>query len=411
MTMPAQKVEIGFDILESGLGPYFILDDATKGVLDNTEYLLAGTLFFDVTDKVKSVAIQRGKNRQLDQFDQGLANVVFDNNDRTFDPEYDASPYAGQIVPKRQIRISSGDIVQFAGLIDDWNLSYDPNGDSTASAACSDATSAFATQTIGTRTNSAQKSGDRIDTILDLPDINWPNDLRDIETGQMELGADTIPDNTNALAYFRLIERSEPGAFFIGKIGNVIFRDRITAPTSTATITLSDNGTGIPYLGMKVQYGSELLANEIVLSSEITTTEVVAQDLTSIDTYGIFNLTRTGLLINDDTDLTTLATFYASKFAQPEYRFESVEILVDELSPSQQADILALELGDTAEIVFTPNGITPSITKYAEIIRIDHSIDTENHVVSLGFATLDFALFVLDDSQFGKLDAGNALAF
>jgi hypothetical protein len=31
--------------------------------------------------------------------------------------------------------------------------------------------------------------------------------------------------------------------------------------------------------------------------------------------------------------------------------------------------------------------------------------------MSLGFSTLDFALLVLDDAQFGKLDAGNALAF
>ena len=408
--MPTQKVEIGFDILESGLGPYFILDDATKGALDNTEYLLAGTLFFDVTDKVKSVAIQRGKNRQLDQFDQGLANVVFDNNDRTFDPEYAASPYFGQIVPKRQIRISTGDVVQFAGLIDDWNLTYDPNGDSLAAAACSDATSAFATQTIGTRTNSVQKSGERIEAILDLPEINWPDALRDIDTGQMTLGADTIADNTNALTYFRLIERSEPGAFFIGKSGNVVFRDRIQAATS-AGVTLADDGTGIPYLGMKVQYGSELLANEIVLTSLITSTESIALDLESIDTYGIFNLTREGLLINDDTDLSSLATFFASKFAQPEYRFESVDILIDELSPANQTAMLGLELGDVVSIKFTPNAITPSIEKQAEIIRIDQSIDTENHIITLGFATLDFSLLLLDDSQFGKLDAGNALAF
>ena len=410
MTMPTQKVEIGFDILESGLGPYFILDDATKGALDNTEYLLAGTLFFDVTDKVKSVAIQRGKNRQLDQFDQGLANVVFDNNDRTFDPEYAASPYFGQIVPKRQIRISTGDVVQFAGLIDDWNLTYDPNGDSLAAAACSDATSAFATQTIGTRTNSVQKSGERIEAILDLPEIAWPNALRDIDTGQMTLGADTIPDNTNALSYFRLIERSEPGAFFVGKSGNVVFRDRIQAATSGG-VTLADDGTGIPYLGMKVQYGSELLANEIVLTSLITSTESIALDLESIDTYGIFNLTREGLLINDDTDLSSLATFFASKFAQPEYRFESVDILIDELSPANQTAMLGLELGDVVSIKFTPNAITPSIEKQAEIIRIDQSIDTENHIMTLGFATLDFSLLLLDDSEFGKLDAGNALAF
>jgi hypothetical protein len=410
LSQPVQKVELGFDILSSGLGPYFILDDPIKGKLNNTEYLLAGVLFFDVTDLVQSVAIQRGKNRQLDQFDSGLANIVFNNNDRTFDPEYALSPYAGQIVPKRQVRISSGGIVQFAGLVDDWNLTYAPNGDSTASAACSDATSSFATQTIATRTNSVQKSGERINAILDLPEINWPSTLRDVDTGLMTLGADTIADNTNALTYLRLVERSEPGAFFIGKSGNVIFRDRIAAPTSQG-VTLADDGTGIKYQSLKVQYGSELLANEIVVSSEITSYEVTTLDLESIDTYGIFNLTRTGLLINANGDVDELAEFYANKYSQPEYRFESVEVLLDELTNQEQSDLLGLEIGDVVEIKFTPNGIAPAISKYAEIIRIDNSIDLDNHIMSLGFSTLDFALFVLDDAQFGKLDAGNALAF
>jgi hypothetical protein len=410
LSQPVQKVEIGFDILSSGLGPYFILDDPIKGKLNNTEYLLAGTLFFDVTDLVQSVAIQRGKNRQLDQFDSGLANIVFNNNDRTFDPEYALSPYAGQIVPKRQIRISSGGIVQFVGLVDDWNLSYEPNGDSTAAAACSDATSSFATQTIASFTNTVQKSGERINAILSLPEINWPVDLRDVDTGLMELGADTVPDNTNALTYLRLVERSEPGAFFIGKSGNVIFRDRIAAPTSGGVV-LADDGSGIRYQSLRVQYGSELLANEVVVGSDVTLTEATALDLNSIDTYGIFNLTRTGLLINDAADVVELAEFYANKYSQPEYRFESVDILLDELTAQEQSDLLGLEIGDVVEIKFTPNGIAPAISKYAEIIRIDNSIDLDNHIMSLGFSTLDFALLVLDDAQFGKLDAGNALAF
>jgi hypothetical protein len=226
----------------------------------------------------------------------------------------------------------------------------------------------------------------------------------------MTLGADTIPDNTNALTYLRLVEQSEPGAFFIGKAGDVVFRDRIAAPSSNG-VTLADDNTGIKYQSIRVQYGSELLANEVVVSSEITDTEVVALDNDSIESYGIFNLTRTGLLVNDDADLADLAEFYANKYAQPEYRFESVDVLLDELSDSEQTDLLGLEIGDVVEIKFTPNGIAPAISKYAEIIRIDNSIDLDNHIMSLGFSTLDFALLVLDDAQFGKLDAGNALAF
>lgn len=409
MAVPTPKVEIGFDLTDSATGPYFRLDDPLYGLLDTSPYGLGGTVFFDVTSKVRSVNIQRGKNRQLDQYDQGLANVVFNNNDRTFDPEYPGSPYYGQIIPKRQIRISSGGLVQFVGLIDDWNLTYEPNGDSIVSAACSDAISQFATQTIELRTNDQEYSGVRVNTILDLPEINWPQESRDIETGQMLLGADTIPDDTSALAYLRTIEKSEPGSFFISKSGSVIFRDRLTAATSGGLI-LADDGTGIPYTGMKVQYGSELLANEIVLQN-YADNEVIAEDVDSIGLYGISNLTQTGLLVANQSDLGEMALFYASKFAQPEYRFESVDIIVDQLPTNQQNEILALELGSVVKIVFTPNGITPAIEKYAEIIRIDNAVTITNHTISLGFATLDFTLFVLDDPEFGKLDSNNALAF
>ena len=411
MSQPLQKVEIGFNLTDSPLAPDFILlDDPVAGVIGSLDYVIGGELFYDVTENVKSITIRRGKNRELDQYDQGLANVVFNNNDRTFDPEYALSPYAGQIVPKKKIRISSNGEISFFGLIDDWNLSYETNGDSIAEAACSDATSALASQTLGERTNSVQLSGSRITTILDLPEIAWPADERDIDPGQMSLGADTIPDNTNALSYLRIIEQSEPGSLFIGKSGLLVFKDRLTSGGSTG-ITLADDGTGIPYQLIRVQYGSELLANEIVLESAITTTQVITTDPGSIETYGIFNLTRTDLLINSDTDLENLAVFYANKFSQPEYRFESVDILLDELTAGQQEDLLSLELGDVVEVKFTPNQIPPAISKFAEVIRIDHNIDLDNHILSLGFATLESSFWRLDDLVFGRLDEGNSLAF
>lgn len=410
MAVPTPLVEIGFDLTETGTGPFFRLDDPVRGVLDNEDWLLGGTLFYDVTDYVRSIAIKRGKNQALDTYEAGLVNVVFNNNDRTFDPEYEASLYYTQIIPKRQIRISSGGVLQFYGLIDDWNLSYEPDGDSLASAACSDALSFFANQTIAERTNSVQQSGDRLNTILSLPEIDWPLGERDIETGAMELGADTIADSTNALDYIRLITRSEPGSFFISKSGSVVYRDRRTGPSSGGTV-LANDGSGIPFNNLQVEYGSELLYNEIVAESSLLETAFQANAVDSIREYGIFNLTRTGLLINSDADLEAYATFLAQRFKDPEYRFKSLQIVVDQRTPAQQADLLALEIGDVVEIRFSPNNIAPSIDKYAEIISIENSIDSQNHVMTLGFATLDFALLVLDDAVFGKLDNGNALAF
>lgn len=407
MAIPSPLVEIGFDIVGANAN-LLTLDNPVKGKLDTPAYPLGGQIFYDVTDKVRSVAVRRGKNRQLDEFDGGLANVVFDNNDRTFDPEFVNSPYYGQIIPKRSIRISSGGQRIFTGVIDDWNLQYNPGGDSEASAASSDAFTLFNTQTLPAGTGTPQKTGERIEAILDLPDVDWSTQDRTIETGLTDLGADVWPEDGNVLEYLRTVAQSEPGNFFIAADGHVVFTDRQASPTAGA-VTLADDGSGIPYQNMKVVYGSELLYNEIVIGSDTAGT-VIAQDLGSIADYGVLNLTQTGLLMSDPTYVQNLALYYASKYSTPEYRFESVDVIVDELSSANQTAILSLEIGDFVTIKFTPNNIAPAIEKIAEIIRIDHDITPEAHVVSLGFATLDYFLLVLDDPEFGKLDAG-ALAF
>jgi hypothetical protein len=407
MAVPQPLVEIGFDVVGANAN-LLTLDDPIKGKLDDPTYPLGGQIFYDVTSSVKSIAIRRGKNRQLDEFDAGLANVVFDNNDRTFDPEFAASPFFGQIIPKRAIRISSAGQRVFTGVIDDWNLDYNPGGDSEASAASSDAFTLFNTQTLPAGTATPQLSGDRVNAILNLPDVSWSSQDRLIDPGVTEFGADVFAEDSNVLEYLRTISRSEPGNIFIGKQGRVIFTDRNHAPVSGG-LTFADDGTGIPYQGMKVVYGSELLYNEIVIGSEIAGT-VVAQDLGSIAEYGVLNLTQTGLLMSDPDYVQNLALFYAGKFSEPEYRFESVDIVLDQLPTADQETILDLEIGDFVNIKFTPNNIAPAIEKLAEVIRIDNDITPLSHIVSIGFSTLDRFLLILDDAEFGKLDAG-ALAF
>ena len=409
MAVPTPKVEIGFELTDSGTGPYLRLDDPVAGRLDDPNWVLGGDVLVDVTDRVRSISIARGKNRELDTFEAGLANVVFNNQDRAFDPEFTASPFFGQIVPRRTIRISSAGQFLFYGVIDDWNLNYDPNNDNTASAACSDAFGFFNSQTLTGGTATAQKTGERINAILSSADVEWPVSERNVETGVQDLGADVIEDGTNALEYLRTVAASEPGAFFIGGNGHVVFRDRY-ATGSSGGVTLTDDGTGIPYFGMKVVYGSELLYNEIVIGSNLGGT-AVALDTDSIGEFGVRNLTQTNLLMSQPSAVTDLANWYAQKYSQPEFRFEEVSVQVDQLTPTQQAAILALELGDVVEIRFTPGNVPPAIVKYGEVIRIDSSIDPINHVVSLGFATTDVALLVLDDLVFGRLDRGNALAF
>jgi hypothetical protein len=407
MSIPAPKVEIGFDLVGTD-SPFLTLDNPTKGKLDDPAFPLSGTIFYDVTDRMVEISIGRGKNRQLDQYDVGLATVMLQNNDRIFDPTYTASPYFGQIIPKRALRISAGTAYSFVGVADDWNLQYEPNGQSIVSLAASDAFSYFTEQTTPAITNTEELTGARINSILDLPDVNWPTANRRVDPGIEIINDEPTTDSTNVLAYLKQITASEPGSFFIDRDGNVVFQDRHNTLRTTPTV-IADDGTGIPYVGMNIQYGSELLYNEIVIGAPVGT--AITQNIDSINEYGVLNFTQTGLLNSSLESVQSISEIYASRFSQPEYRFEFVEIQLDELPAAQQQEILALDISDIVKIIFTPNNIPPAIVRYGEITRIDHSVTVVSHTVRLGFASVERSPWTLSDDAFGRLSEGNVLYF
>lgn len=404
MPAPSTKVEIGFDLSALG-GPFFILDDPVQGVLDNTTYTLGGTLFYDVSDDVLRVSVNRGKSRQLDKFTAGNSAITFINQDRAYDPLNASSPYFGQIIPRRTLKITTSGSAVFYGSIDDWNLSYDVSGYSTAGAVVSDGFTYFAQQVLTAHTATSQLTGARISAVLDRSEINWPPSLRDIDTGGMTLQADVVADGTNALDYLQLVNFSEPGSLFMGADGSLVFRDRTVAPTGTGLVSFTDDGTGVPFVDVQVVYGSELLYNFIQIERANGGT-ATASDSDSQNSYGVIALVQSGLLMSTNAQAQDLADFLLGKYSEPEYRFESLTVALEDLSSGNQALVLGLEIGDIAEIQFTPNNIGTQIDKYATIIRIDHEIVPMSHRITYGFETLDYASLVLDDSVFGLLDEG-----
>jgi hypothetical protein len=404
MTAPSTQVEIGFDLSALG-GPFFILDDPVQGVLDNTIYTLGGTLFYDVSDDVLRVSVNRGKSRQLDKFTSGNAAITFINQDRAFDPLNASSPYFGQIIPRRTVRITTSGSAVFYGSIDDWSLSYDVSGYSTAGAVVSDGFTYLAQQVLTAHTATSQLSGARIGAVLDRSEINWPASLRDLDPGGMTLQADIVADGTNALDYLQLVNFSEPGALFMGADGSIVFRDRTDAPAGTGLVSFTDDGTGVPFVDVQVVYGSELLYNFIQVERANGGT-ATASDSDSQNSYGVIALVQSGLIMNTDPAAQDLADYLLGKYSEPEYRFESLTVALEDLSPSNQTAVLGLEIGDIAEIKFTPNNTGTQIDKYATIIRIDHEIVPMSHRITYGFETLDYASLVLDDTVFGLLDDG-----
>lgn len=404
----AEKVEIGFDLSGSPDYSFAVLDDPVKGILDSATYVLGGALLIDVTDKVLSYSVNRGKSRQLDRYPAGKAAVVFDNNDRTFDPVYTGSPYYGQIIPRREVRISTDGVTNFSGTIDDWNMDYQPAGVSTSSITCSDNLINLANAVLSAGTATSQLTGARINAILDSPEVNWSSEYRAIDTGVQTLQADVIPGETNALSYLQLVTDSEPGDLYMSKSGYLTFIDS-TPSDPGAGITLSDTGSGIPYTGMAVVYGSEQLYNTVIVS-RLNGGTVSSTNTDSQLAYGISSITIEDLLMSTDLAAQALADDLLATYSEPEYRFESVQVELNSLTEAQRAQVLDLDMGVICTVIFTPNGIPPVISKVAKLIGISHTVSTSSHKVTLNFAASATGFFTLGDSVFGRLSEGNSLA-
>ena len=407
--MATNKVEIGFDLSGQPDAEFAKLDDAFYGILDAAQTILGGAIYQDVTPDVISYSINRGKSRQLDKYQSGTANIQLDNNLRSYDPLYSASPYSGQILPKREIRITSNSIVQYQGVIDDWDLQYQPEGNSIAIIKASDEMSQMANQSLSAVTNTAQFTGERIAAILGNAGMQWPNNRTDLETGLQSLQADVISEGTNALSYLNTIADSEPGDFYINRQGIATFKDRYESAPATPLL-FADDGTGIPYQNLAVVYGSELLYNEVSVSRLNGGTET-AVNLKSQEDFGISSFSLSGLPLDNDTSADNLATYLVSGYAQPEYRFEAIDINITDLSNAVQTQILDLEVTDFIRLLFTPNNVPPAIDRFAKVIRISQTVTPLSHTVTLGLASTEYNFFTLSDVIFGRLTSGNALSY
>jgi hypothetical protein len=408
MAAPDVSVEFGFDLGQRD--PFaFVLDSATRGVLDGTEYTLGGERYFDITDRLVTAQVRRGKSQALDRIDAGVVSVTVDNSDRTFDPLYQDGPYFGQLIPRRSVRVTSNELPVFVGFIDDFDIQYEPGVQSVVRIDASDALSVLTNAGLEEFTPDSELSGARINTVLDRPEVDWPAELRDIDPGNsLMLDAD-VSEGTGTLTYLQLVANSEFGTLFLSKDGKITFRERNSVP-NIPDIVFSDEitagvYTGIQFADVNIVYGSENLYNRIALSNaDIFPEEAFAEDATSQAVYGPRTLSQSGLLIQEPEQLQFLADFFLARYKEPQYRFETVTVVLDTLSTVNQDKVLDLEIGDIVQVRFEPSDIPPAIEQYCRIIGVNHDWTPGSKNISFALERLDFAVFILDDAVLGELD-------
>jgi len=403
----------------------FTLDDAEKGVLNNTEYVLDGTTeFASVIDGATGISVFRGRRDIGDQFTAGT--MSFDLNDTftggifnpfdTQSPYYDTAQAVPGLAPMRKVVLSREGEELFNGYIVDYSYNFNLGGLDTVSVSCADDFYLLSQTYLDEWNVDEQLASARLVELLALPEVNafqLPGE-QNIETSTITLGgasAYTVPNGTSVAAYTAKINESVQGRIFISRDGVFTFQDRIGNTLSASSADFHDDGTNIPYDNVGISFEANQVINRASVTHAGATVPEIAEDLTSQATYFIQTTAIGDALVHDNTAALALAEYLL--VGQPEARYTNVSTLFASLTDAQRDTVAVLEIGNTITIEKSfASGVTiTSLAQELAIEGIQHEIDlSTGHRITLFTSptTLVFEL-ILDDLVYGTIDTENVL--
>lgn len=401
---PATVVQMDFALADAD---DFILDDPVRGVLDNSTYVLSDG-FTDLSEETSSISIQRGRfSRLFDEFPAGSATLIFNNEDRDFDPTYTSSPYYGHVIPGRRVRIVTADIPIFTGKIEDWDFEYNVSLKSNAVAQAVDALGVAGYAQFNQWTPPVQFPGPRLHDVADRTEVQIGPTERNFDTGIFTLQSAVVDAGTNVLNYMQLVAQSDLGYLYATADGILTFRDRqhsANNAVSVASFALAD----VPFDNLTATYGTETLYGRVSVTRAggVEQVETVDDPADFAATYGgMRSLSISGLLLETDDQAASMAAFILGIFDTPMFRFDSLTVQLGGLTPAQQSTILGIDITDMVDITFTPNNVGSAITQDVLVQGIRHDIGIKSHLVTFSFVDVtNQQVFQLDSADFGRLD-------
>lgn len=395
----------------------FTLDNAIRGVLNNTEYVLNGTdEFAPMLQYSTNVNIKRGRRDVGDQFSAGT--MSFNLNDTlaggTLNPLYSSSPFVdpdGQFTLAPLRRVSFGRyntantfIPLFVGQIVNYDYNYELGGQNTISVYCADDFYLLAQTALAEFNVTEQLSSARLSAVLDLPEVAYPALTRDIDTGTQTLGgsaAYTVASGTNVKAYIDQIQQAEQGRIFISRTGDFTSQPRVGTVLSGSVADFHDDGTNIPYNALGIIYNADIVVNRASIQHLGATSPEVAEDAASQAKYLIQNYSDTGSLLHNDAAALTLASYLL--VGEPEPTFNAVQTDYLMLTTAQREALALVDIGDTITITNTITGGEVAQELTVEGIEIAVNINSGHRVTYYTAATVIVYEFILNDPIYGKL--------
>lgn len=392
--MTTVRVEYGAAIL-------FQLNSLQFGVL-GTNQLGIGEQLVDVSDRLVSLSVSRGRQDALEPVRSGQASVTFRNFDGELDPLNTASPLYPGVEPARTLNIYADDIQVFAGIVEDIALGFTSGGDSEVQVTASDGLSVLALAEFPAAglVVGEEDSGTRVTDVLDSDARFW-TDGRDIATGDSTLAAGTATGTV--IQYLNTVAQSEGGSLFVGRDGDLVFRNRLF-PVLQAPITLSDDGTEIDYESLIRQTSGESLRT--VAFAERDGTRLERSSALGLERFGFRSLDLGTLFLIDDNAVNLRLDFELTLRSTPKPTVREVRV-----SQLRQAntDVIGLELSDPLIVVFTPPNVA-ELTQPGVVLNLRHDFTIGSGwrtTIGMQPSVLS-GFFILDTSI---LDGPDVLAF
>lgn len=491
MSLPTLEVLFAPSVVGSDFGDRMVLN---VGLLD-TGTLGDGALFYDISDYTRSISTSRGRRRSLDRFATGTATIVLDNRDRRFDPSNTSSPYYNStvgvsgVVPAIPVIVratwSDTTYTVFRGFIDSWSFAYSDGGvgDATATIVCSDAFKALSavigglpsattvtssgTSTVDIGTSSTggggigvssisvigststgnidvtngtpttpiigvagELSGARINRILDA--VNWPANLRAIDTGTTSLAVQNATQTV--LELLQEVAATEAGALYIEDDGTVTFQDRYSLISDTRSLTSQATydttvAGGKYFTRIDVMYDDQLIRNIVRVNRKVTSTAtgdtltgttVTVGNAESQSLYGARTLDLELPIpstVGSDTTYgqsvaRNLALFLASIYANPELRPQAVTFIAQANETLLYPEVLGRRIFDRVTVTFAVPGGGSAISRDCFVEQVNHTILPDRWETTFGLASATYytGFFILDNTSNGVLDT-NKLAY
>jgi hypothetical protein len=411
-------IDTGYDVGS------FVLDSDIKGLLDGVYPLGPTTDFANITASTTQINIRRGRRDIGDQFAAGTMTFTINDVDGIFNPFDNNGPYYNTpealpgLAPMRAVELirydsSNNPEYLYRGRILNYDYNFALDGIDTVTVYCSD-NFYLLSQTFMDELNvGVETSGERIETVLDLPEVNYPTGAaRSIDPGTVDLGHDaayTVPAGTNVLSYLTQINQTaEFGRLFVSRAGVLTFTPRTGTTLSGSVADFHDDGTQIPYDGLGITFEADQVTNRVLIENLGTAIET-AEDLASQAAFFIQTNSITNSLL-DDTELAGAATYLLDPY--PEARYNSVETVFGALTNAQRDTVAIIDINDTITIEkqFVTGNTTMTLAQELSVEGIEHTITLNGHRVALFTSptTIVYEL-ILDDLNFGQLDALNVL--